>query len=355
MNAAWKNALRCHRPLLIAAAIYTGAVGAEAFYAGAGAQDFVTVLRYILLSVSAMAIFIIGMYAGAGVALLLTAPQGQALHQLDNAARKYATGERFAAACFGFLVLATGNIFLVSKSLISTMNPFSRQSWDIDFAAWDRWVHFGVFPHQYIIPAVNRLDLGILLDRAYYIWLIVMTVLAWFCIFADAQLHRRLRFLWVYFLSWALLGTLAATVFSSVGPVFFATFFKTSGNPYEFIAVNIQALHHQSPLLAETARRLLLRWHDNDTLIDPNAISAMPSMHIAMCWLFVLYARSFGRFQMAVALAFCALIFTGAIYFGFHYAIDGYVSITAVSLLWWGMGKYLDRHFPRQLKLGVSS
>lgn len=347
MNAAWKNALRSHRPLLAAVAVYSAAVFAEALYAGAGAQDMAVVGRYFVLSVSAMAIFVVGMYAGAGAAFLLTAPKGQALNRLDDAAKKYVSGERFAAACLGFVVLASGNIFLVSKSLIATLNPFSDQSWDVDFSAWDRLLHFGAFPHQYIIPAVNRFDLGLFLDRAYYGWLIVMTVVAWFCIFADHQSHRRLRFLWVYFLSWALLGTVAATVFSSAGPVFFGTFFKSAGNPYEFITVNMQALHSQSPLLADTARRLLLRWHDNNTLIDPNAISAMPSMHIAMCWLFVLYARSFGTFTFVAALAFCAVIFTGAIYFGFHYAIDGYVSIAVVSLLWWGMGKYLDRHHRR--------
>ncbi len=355
MNAAWQNALRCHRPLLIAAAIYTVAVVAEAVYAGAGRQDLFTVLRYVTLSISALAVFIAGMYAGAGVAFLLTAPKEQALKRLDNAAKKYVSGERFAMTCFGFVVLATGNIFLVSKSLISSINPFSRLSLDIHFAAWDKALHFGMFPHQYIIPAVNRLDLGVVLDRVYYGWLIVMTLVVWYCIFADMQLHRRLRFLWVYFLSWALLGTLAATVFSSSGPVFFATFFKAAGNPYEFITVNMQALNHQSTLLAETARHLLLRWHDNDVLIDPNAISAMPSMHIAMCWLFVLYARAFGKFQMLAALAFCAAIFTGAVYFGFHYAIDGYVSLAAVSLLWWGMGKYLDPHYPRQLKIGATT
>ncbi len=355
MNAAWQNALRYHRPLLAAAAIYTVAVVAEALYAGAGGEDLLIVLRYVTLSVSAFVVFVAGMYAGAGMAFLLTAPQGQALKQLDSAAKKYVSGERFAATCFGFLVLATGNIFLVSKSLIASVNPFPRLSWDIDFAAWDKAMHFGMFPHQYIIPAMNRFNLGVALDRAYYGWLVVMTLVVWYCIFADTRLHRRLRFLWVYFLSWALLGTLAATVFSSVGPVFFATFFKAAGNPYEFITVNMQALHHQSPLLAETARRLLLRWHDNDALIDPNAISAMPSMHIAMCWLFVLYARAFGRFQTLTALAFCAVIFTGAVYFGFHYAIDGYVSIAAVSLLWWGMGKYLGRHYPRQLEIGANA
>lgn len=351
MNAAWKNALCCHRPLLAAVAVYASAVFSEALYAGAGAQDLAIVVSYFVLSATAMAIFIVGMYAGAGAAFLLTSPKGQALKRLDDTTKKYVSSERFAGACLGFVILASGNIFLASKSLIAVLNPYS---WDIDFSAWDRLLHFGAFPHQYIIPAVNHLDLGLLLDRAYYGWLIVITVVAWFCIFVDRQLHRRLRFLWVYLLSWALLGTIAATVFSSVGPVFFVAFFKSAGNPYEFVTVNMQALHSQSPLMADTARRLLLRWHDNNTLIDPNAISAMPSMHIAMCWLLVLYARSFGKLPFAAALAFCLVIFTGAIYFGFHYAIDGYVSIAAVSLLWWGMGKYLDRHFPSQIELRSS-
>lgn len=351
MNAAWQYALRCHRPLLVAAGIYCVNVLAEAMYAGAQPADFATLLRYLILSFSAAAVFVVGMYAGACAAFLLTAPKGQALQRLDAAARKYVAGARFAWVCLSFVIAATGNFFLLSKSLIATINPFPRMGWDIDFAAWDKVLHFGMYPHQYIIPVINRLNLGLFLDRAYYGWLVVMTLVAWYCIFADTRIHRRLRFLWVYFLSWALLGTLTATIFSSVGPVFFTTFFKTAGNPYEFIAANMQGLHNESALFADTARRLLLRWHNNTTLFDPNAISAMPSMHIAMCWLFVLYAREFGKIQFVAALAFCAMIFMGAVYFGFHYAIDGYVSIAAVSLLWWGMGKYLDRHYPRQIEL----
>lgn len=355
MNGAWRNALRSYRPLLVAGALYCAAVMAEAAYAGALPSDYLTLLRYVALSFAAAAIFMAGMYAGAGAAFLLTAPRGMALERLEGAAKKYVAGERFASACLGFIVLATGNFFLFSKSLIVSVNPFARMAWDTDFAGWDKWVHLGNYPHQYIIPLVNRFDLGLLLDRAYYGWLIVMTLVAWYCIFADAHPHRRLRFLWVYFLSWALLGTLAATVFNSAGPVFYATFFKAIDNPYEFITVNMRGLHQQSPLFAETARRLLLRWHGNSTLFDPNAISAMPSMHIALCWLFVLYAREFGKMQFLAALAFCVVIFTGAVYFGFHYAIDGYVSIIAISLLWWGMGKYLDSHYPRQLELRPSS
>lgn len=354
MNTAWQNALRYHRPLLAAAAFYCVVVLAEAAYAGAQAANFVTLLRYIVMSFTAIGIFVAGMYAGAGAAFLLTAPKGTALQRLDVTTRKYLGGEKFASMCLGFVVLATGNFFLLSKSLIASVNPLTQTGWDIDFAAWDKWLHFGSYPHQYIIPLVNRLNLGLFLDRAYYGWLVVTTLVAWYCIFADTRLHRRLRFLWVYFLSWALLGTLAATVFSSAGPVFYAAFLKNAGNPYEFITVNMRGLHQQSALFADTARRLLLRWHENSTLFDPNAISAMPSMHIALCWLFVLYAREFGKIQLLAALAFCAIVFTGAVYFGFHYAIDGYVSIIAVSLLWWGMGKYLDRHYPRQLELRAS-
>ncbi|TIN21837.1 MAG: hypothetical protein E5Y31_19780 [Mesorhizobium sp.] len=41
---------------------------------------------------------------------------------------------------------------------------------------------------------------------------------------------------------------------------------------------------------------------------------------------------------------YVALILFGSVYSGWHYAIDGYVSIALVILIWWITGKSGQRH-----------
>ena len=39
-----------------------------------------------------------------------------------------------------------------------------------------------------------------------------------------------------------------------------------------------------------------------------------------------------------------AVILLGSIHLGYHYAADGLISIVGVSLIWLGVGRWLDRH-----------
>ena len=63
-------------------------------------------------------------------------------------------------------------------------------------------------------------------------------------------------------------------------------------------------------------------------------ISAMPSMHVAIATLNALMLSSLGRWQAVAGWAFAAIILFGSVYTGWHYAIDGYVSMLVVGVIW---------------------
>lgn len=71
-------------------------------------------------------------------------------------------------------------------------------------------------------------------------------------------------------------------------------------------------------------------------------ISAMPSMHVSMAFLFVLLGWRVHRLIGVLALLYCIAIQIGAVHLGWHYAIDGYVSMAATGAIWWLMGRLLD-------------
>lgn len=63
----------------------------------------------------------------------------------------------------------------------------------------------------------------------------------------------------------------------------------------------------------------------------------MPSMHVAVCVIYVMAARGTHWFMPSVL--FGVLIGLGSIHFGYHYLLDGLCSI-AVASLCWGFAKY---------------
>src|SRR5690606_4200634 len=64
-------------------------------------------------------------------------------------------------------------------------------------------------------------------------------------------------------------------------------------------------------------------------------ISAMPSMHLAVVTLNAHMLTRLNRWLGALGWTYAAAILLGSVYLGWHYAVDGYLSIAVVTLIWW--------------------
>ena len=72
-------------------------------------------------------------------------------------------------------------------------------------------------------------------------------------------------------------------------------------------------------------------------------ISAFPSMHNAISFLYVLAAWKAPPWVRAVAWAFASTILIGSVHLGWHYVADGLVAWPAMAAIWWGAGLYLRK------------
>lgn len=357
MKGLWKKAFLDHRALLAVVLAYCAAVLVEAVYCNVPPGNLAHILGYIFMSATLGFVFLSCLYVAA-FARFFAGGEGAfiprwkaASARLDLVARAYFESGRWPYALFAFFCTLGDCFFFIAKSLINTVNPYVEAAWDKTFAAWDKALHFGMYPHEFIIPAVNALGAGRLLDFFYAFWLVVMLLVACYNVFADDLVHRRLRYLWTHFLSWVFLGTIGATWLSSVGPLFAHDFFPGDPDVYASLRENLESLSAGGFVFASETRQLLLDWAHNDRIFDPNALSAMPSMHLAIGWLMVLYARQFTRTVFAVACVFFGLVCLGSVYFGFHYAIDAYVSVVFVSFVWYAAGKIIDKSHARDERL----
>lgn len=251
----------------------------------------------------------------------------------------------FRGVVITLVALSLGPAFGAIKDAIPRIVPFYADPYLIDL---DRMI-FGVDP-WHITHALLGPFGTLLIDRIYSLWFFVMMgVLAWLAFTRDVKL--QVRGLLAFNLSWALLGNAMAIALASVGPCFVhgtygRTDFLPLMNKLDAIAVDIS-------LNALWAMQYLEKVRGTEAI--GGGISAMPSLHVAIAFLFWLICldQLKSRVSKALAGAFAFAILIGSVHLGWHYAVDGLVSIVGVVLIWSGCGRFVDWVAAREARLAA--
>lgn len=229
--------------------------------------------------------------------------------------------------------------FSYFKVIIPDLKPFE---WDAAFAAWDELLHGGTHPWQLLQHVLGHPYITTLINAGYHLWFgITYGVVLWLMV--DTRRPRlRMRYLLTFLLLWIVVGNLAATLLSSAGPVYYG---QVTGlaDPYAPLMSYLHAASDVSPVPALDVQALLWHWYDKGVIVPGAGISAMPSLHVAVAFSFVLLAHAYDRRLALAAAAFTLLILIGSVHLGWHYAIDGYVSIIMTWSIWHIVGWVLRR------------
>jgi hypothetical protein len=219
------------------------------------------------------------------------------------------------------------------KNLLGRVTPWT---WDARLADADRILHFGTDPWRLLEPVFRFPALVIALDTLYWMWFLLIAVVAGW-IFWTPRRALRTRFLIVWSLMWILLGTFLAHLMPSGGPVFYGRLVGGI-DPFSELLAHLARVNAAQPLMAAEMQELVWRNAQAGGGVHWLAMSAMPSLHVAVPTLFALTFQQVHRRLSAAFWAFTLLILIGSVVLGWHYAIDGYVSIAVVCLLWWLSG-----------------
>ena len=244
----------------------------------------------------------------------------------------------------------TASAFSYLKSVMPLVQPFYL---DPLLNQWDRALHFGIDPWRLLQPFVGYTWITYLINFVYSLWFFVFQAVLVLQACASGDRKQRMRYLLTMALSWALIGNLAATLMSSVGPCYYGL---VVGGPDPYaplmshlrdIAANLSlgafGYEMHFSFTALMMQDLLWQGHIEGDFGIARGISAAPSMHMASTWLMARLAWSMGRTARIFGSVFLLFIFVGSIHLGWHYALDGYLAVAGVWALWRVTGWFLDK------------
>ncbi len=326
-----KKAVNSDRVFLLCVSVYV--LGTYCFASYHGLHDRFSAVMYVIPAV--LQFFTIGMlfYAFYILYVMIKIRPQKLFAYLRLELKKWLLNYQFVRGSVNYVAIC---IFLSAmtsfKSLIPDINSFS---WDPALANFDRQLHGGLAPWEIIQPLVGMPVISHFIDIIYGAWFVVMLTAVFWFIFISKNEQLRRQFLLTYILSWAINGTVLAVFFSSVGPAFFANVYPETINPYQGLMAYLNNADASYPLVALEAQKMLWEFYQSSALGTAGGISSMPSMHVSIAFLILLACWRAHYFAPKVfGSIFLALILIGSVHLGWHYAIDGYLSIVTTLMIW---------------------
>src|SRR5260221_6949353 len=195
------------------------------------------------------------------------------------APRNWRLGERLAMAA-PILILAPAffSAFTSLKTALPLVHPYA---WDARLAQADAWI-FGGAAWRALQPVFGHPPLTFALSLLYSLWhLLLITVFGLMALSLGRAPLRR-QALTALMLAWAVLGTAAALVFSSVGPCFAALVNPGAVDTFADQAAYLAATDKTLPSFEIAEQKRLLAAFGARRPALGSGISAMPSIHVAL-------------------------------------------------------------------------
>jgi hypothetical protein len=237
--------------------------------------------------------------------------------------------------------------FAALKQAIPKIQPFA---WDATFTEWDRVLHFGRLPWEYLQAAIGYPPVTSAITFVYNFWIVVMFGCLFWQAFTERSSRLRLQFLLAFAFTWFIGGNVLAVIFSSAGPCFYGRL-GIAPDPYGMQIEYLRAAADQWPVWSVRVQDLL--WNSfvsGDGLL--NGISAMPSIHVTSSVVMMYLGWRSGRIAGIALTIFAAFILVGSVHLGWHYAVDGYAGILLATVFWLTAGAIARRAIPEERPIG---
>jgi PAP2 superfamily len=280
----------------------------------------ITLVIFFLVSLLIMRFYHIARYVK---------PESPGRELMRDMKRYLSDRQRLANGAPIMLVMAV-MAFIFSEIQGSTL-ALNPNTWDVEFAQLDKWLHFGKQPWEWLHPILGYAPITFLINLNYNMWFFTMIMLLIWFGFAREGSEDRTRFVLSYIGIWIIGGNILAIIFSSAGPCYYSRL-GLSPDPYHDLMAYLRHVNETIPVWAVTLQDTL--WQNHMTGADVGEVSAMPSLHNASAMLFAFMGYRVSKLWGRVLAAHAALIYVGSIHLGWHYAIDAYLGWAVTLVVW---------------------
>ena len=216
------------------------------------------------------------------------------------------------------------------------------------------WHGGWTFGPRYLVPMLPFLAILMVFSPWNYAWFYLLFGI---CVWMACSFRKRLRmqFFLSFLFTWIILGTLMAALLSSAGPCYYD---RVAGgeNPFAELMKYLHSVHQNGSFLyaVHNQERLWEAYETGTRLEFGGGISAMPSLHVAISVLYALLGWRVSRILGALLSFYSLIVLVGSVHLGWHYAVDGYVSILMTIFIWKAVGHGLavyERRGEREEKI----
>lgn len=191
-------------------------------------------------------------------------------------------------------------------------------------------LHGGHNPWDVVQPLFTHRFSTLFIDFLYLFWgALFLFTLLWMAI-SKRQL-LRFQFFFSLISCWLIIGNLFAKLLASAGPCYFSKVVSGVPDPYASMMVHLRSTPGLKAVMIQDA---LWQAHLDGVFMPLGGISAMPSMHVSIAVLLALVYFNVNRYLGILFIVYAAVIQIGSVYLGWHYAIDGYLSILLTVSIW---------------------
>lgn len=267
--------------------------------------------------------------------------------QYINQIRKVSVEQIIRAVVMMLFLSLVLSSYTTLKSLIPLLHPYTN-GLDNELMQLDKWLHLGRDPWEITHTLFSSIEASSFINLMYNLWFFIVWVVAFYFLISIKSEKLRQQYLISFVLCWVVNGGFIAVGLSSVGPCFYHLI--NGGNDYFQPLMNL--LNEQNQQLIDNGSGITLWALKTQVTLWKSylkggfhlgsGISACPSMHVSMATLMAIGMTKKNKWWGLIFWPYCLIIMIGSVHLGWHYAIDGYLSILLTIIIWKSVHYVID-------------